>query len=67
MAIVLQRVCPKMPKIAQNDQKHTIFYLCQVYTPCRGQKVGPNAISNQLESPKGVGNRTYRTVPDILV
>jgi len=56
----------KSPKMLQNVPKHTIFNLCQAYTPRRGQKVGPNAISNQLDSPKGIGNRTWRTVLDFF-
>jgi len=65
MVLVFQGDHPKMPKLKMT-KKLRFFNLCQVNTPCRGQKIGPNAISNQLESPKGVGNRTWRTVLDFF-
>ena len=61
MAMVLQRFgpkCPKSIKIAQNDQKNTIFNLRQVYTPSKRPDGGQNAVFTPLGSPKGCKNRT---------
>ena len=55
----ISTVLPKMPKIAQNDQKNTIFNLRQVYTPSQRPDGGQNAVFTPLGSWNGCKNRTW--------